>query len=457
MATGLLLPAVPQLPSPPLNYDQNQQSQLNNSLRLYLQQLNTAVGVNANSIANINSNFVNYTAPYSSAIATNVGAVLSQMVSVKDFGAVGDGVTNDTAAFAAARTVTNRYYIPNGTYVLDASPDPFLDCYTSGGSVRLIIGGTLYDCTNAFAGPLRYVAASATKTNIVHSQSNNIVQYWQDGGPHTATGFYRGLAVTTDSHWIQVQPATNGGETDLLFQRSTLNADPAGNRFNITFQENNDRLLFSYATSASGAPSFDTAMQIIAGPSGSLAFPALSLDMKQGYTIQTRDGGALRIQNYPTSDITQAIRDTTTGNVLQTTDKSVQTLAGVGMDTLLTTPSGVVGPKMWGGVFGDTGTAVAFPVAKNIWSTTGATQNQIIGTLRVAAQPSGSSGSYRESRFVFDGTTVTITDLVNTLPVGFVSTIAVSGTNLQFQGSYDGSLGGGYTVSVLIEWCGAGR
>ena len=44
-------PAVPQLPSPPLNYDQNQQSQLNNSLRLYLQQLNTAVEVNANSIA----------------------------------------------------------------------------------------------------------------------------------------------------------------------------------------------------------------------------------------------------------------------------------------------------------------------------------------------------------------------------------------------------------------------
>jgi hypothetical protein len=47
-------PAVPQFPSPPLNYDQNQQSQLNNSLSLYLQQLNTAVGVNANSIASTN-------------------------------------------------------------------------------------------------------------------------------------------------------------------------------------------------------------------------------------------------------------------------------------------------------------------------------------------------------------------------------------------------------------------
>lgn len=50
-ANATVTPAVPQLPAPPANYDQGQQSQLNNTLRLYLQQLNTAVGVNANNIA----------------------------------------------------------------------------------------------------------------------------------------------------------------------------------------------------------------------------------------------------------------------------------------------------------------------------------------------------------------------------------------------------------------------
>ena len=376
---------------------------------------------------------------------------------VLDFGAVGDGVTNDTAAFILARAVNTRYFIPSGTYLLDASPDVWTDCFQAAGNTFIKIGATTYTVSNAFAGRLRYSVGSNVLTYIVDAVTNNNVIGIQNSQPGTATYFTRGLAFTTDSHFIQAQPATNGGSTDLLFQRSTLNADPAGNRFNFTFEENNDRLLLSYATTASGAPAFDTAMQVIAGTTPSLVFPALILSMKQGYTIQTRALGALVIQNYPTSDTAQAIRDATTGNVLQTTDKSVQTLAGVGMDTLLTTPLGVVGPKMFGGLFGDTGTATAFPVTKNIWSTTGATRNQVIGSLKVAAQPSGAAGSYRESRFVFDGTTVTITDLVNTLPGGLVSTIAVSGTNLQFQGSYDGSLGAGYTVTVLIEWCGAAR
>lgn len=222
------------------------------------------------------------------AVATTVQTKLRESVSVKDFGAVGDGVANDTAEFALARAVTNRYHIPTGSYVLDASPDPFLDCFTSGNGVTLIVGGVSYDCSNAFAGPLRYVAASATKTNIVHAKTGNVIQYWQDGGEGTATGFYRGLAFTTDSHWVQAQPSTNGGSTDILWQRSTLNADPGGNRFNETFDEANDRLLFSYATTASGSPSFDTFFRCYAGTAAAIDFPALAPTFKQGWSMQNR-------------------------------------------------------------------------------------------------------------------------------------------------------------------------
>ena len=413
---------------------------------------------NISGINSVNAENVVYDPPFTGSVATNVEAALAQTISVKDFGAVGNGIANDTAAFTAARNASGgKYLVPAGTYLVDASPDVWADAFIAASNTFIKIGATTYTVSNAFAGRLRYRVASNVLTWITDAVTGNDIIGIQNSQPGTATYFKRGLAVTTDSHFIQCQPATNGGSTDLLFQRSTLNADPAGNRFNVTFEENNDRLLFSYATTASGAPAFDTAMQIIAGTSASLAFPALSLDMKQGYTIQTRALGALKIQNYPTSDTTQAIRDTTTGNVLQTIDKSVQTLAGVGMDTLLTTPSGVVGPKMWGGVFSDIGSASTFPVTKNIWSTTGATYNQIIGTLMVAAATSGGTVAYRETRFVFDGTTVTLTDLVNTLPGGLVSTIAVSGTNLQFQGSYGGGSGAGYTVTVMINWCGAGR
>jgi hypothetical protein len=230
-----------------------------------------------------------YTPAGTGAVATTVQTKLRESVSVLDFGAVSGGSTTvNDAAFAAARAVTDRYYIPTGTYALSASPDPFLDCFTSGNDVTLVIGGVSYDCSNAFAGPLRYVAASATKTNIVHAKTGNIIQYWQDGSPGTATGFYRGLAFTTDSHFAQVQPATNGGSTDLLFQRSTLNADPGGNRFNVTFEESVDRLLLNYATTASGSPSFDSMYRCYAGTSAAMDFPAIAPTFRQGWNMQNR-------------------------------------------------------------------------------------------------------------------------------------------------------------------------
>ena len=44
---------------------------------------------------------------------------LQETVSVKDFGAVGDGVTDDTAAFNSAIAASNYIYIPEGTYLVN--------------------------------------------------------------------------------------------------------------------------------------------------------------------------------------------------------------------------------------------------------------------------------------------------------------------------------------------------
>ena len=471
-----------------------------------------------------------YDPPFANAVQTNQEEVNSRYVSVKDFGAVGNGTSNDTAAFTAARTASNgRYFLPSGTYLVDASPDVWVDCFQAAGNTFIKIGATTYDVSNAFAGRLRYKVASNVLTWITDAVTGNDVIGMQNSQPGTATYFKKGLAFTTESHWAQAQPALNGGSTDLLYQRSRVNVqavvtgsitgttldvtgvtsgtvyvgatisgtgvtadttitalgtgsggigtytvstsqtvgsttltigDPAGNRFNQTFEESVDRLLHSFATSNAGFPSFDAYMLVIAGSNPSLNFPALPLMMNQGWQTQTRAGGALKLAFQPNAATTARLVDETSGNVLQKVNRSRIDMAGIALDTLLDTPSGVTQPRMWGGVYGDIGTDVdgTLPVTKNLWNTGGvANGNQVIGTLMVAIATSNGTVGYRETRFVFDGTTVTLTDLVNTLPVQVTATVAVSGTDLQFQASYAGGIGGGCTVTAMCNWCGAGR
>lgn len=64
---------------------------------------------------------VGHIASGTGAVATTVQAKLRESVSVKDFGAVGDGVTDDTAAIQSAITYLNslsggHLYFPSGTY-----------------------------------------------------------------------------------------------------------------------------------------------------------------------------------------------------------------------------------------------------------------------------------------------------------------------------------------------------
>lgn len=464
------------------------------------------------------------------AVLRNVQAkLLDYRKSVLDFGAVGDNVANDTAAFTKARTATGgAYHIPNGTYKLDATPDVFADNFTAGDSVSLNIADTLYDVSNAFAGRLRYLVASNVLTWLVDAKTGAYVMGLQNSGPGTATYFRRGLAFTNDSHFLQAQPATNGGQTDMLMQRSLLNtlgaitgsitgntltvtgvtsggvdvgalltgagitagtvitargtgtggvgtytvsivqavastaitvSDPAGNRFEISYEEGPDRWLYGYATTFAGFPNFDAFMYVYAGRNPSMQFPSLTAEFQQGYSVQTRALGALKYKVEPTAATRFTKYDVTSGNVLGYITKSYESFGGIYHDTLVDTPLGITAPRNWGGTFSDISTTEfpALPVTKNLWDSAGATRNIVIGKLIVAAQPSSAAGGYRESRFTFDGSTVSITDLVNTLPVQVVATLAVVGGRLQFQGSYAGGLGAGCTLSARVEFCGAGR
>ena len=61
-----------------------------------------------------------YTPAGTGAVATTVQAKLRESVSVKDFGAVGDGVTDDTAAIQAACTAALNVFFPSGSYLVSS-------------------------------------------------------------------------------------------------------------------------------------------------------------------------------------------------------------------------------------------------------------------------------------------------------------------------------------------------
>jgi parallel beta-helix repeat protein len=67
------------------------------------------------------SSVIGYLPPFTGSVATNLEAKLAQFISVKDFGATGDGTTDDTAAIQAALNAAPEYctvFFPYGNYII---------------------------------------------------------------------------------------------------------------------------------------------------------------------------------------------------------------------------------------------------------------------------------------------------------------------------------------------------
>ena len=76
-------------------------------------------------VSGVNAEDVVYDPPFTGAVQTNVEAKLAQIVSVTDFGAVGDGATDDTSAIQDAMdwvaTSKQALFFPSGTYLISDS------------------------------------------------------------------------------------------------------------------------------------------------------------------------------------------------------------------------------------------------------------------------------------------------------------------------------------------------
>ena len=107
--------------------------------------LNSGIEVMTNEtgvIGSTNASLVSYTAGFAGAVVQTVQTKLEQYISVKDFGAVGDGVTDDTAAIQAALDALpngGEVFVPEGTYIISAPLEilSFTRLYGAGEASRI--------------------------------------------------------------------------------------------------------------------------------------------------------------------------------------------------------------------------------------------------------------------------------------------------------------------------------
>ncbi len=118
-------------------------------------------------VINVDSSNVTFLQAGIGAVTRSVQSRLRDTVSVKDFGAVGDGVTDDTAAIQAALTQGKFVFLPQGTYLITAPID--LKTYAQAGLIgesymltKIKAGAAmtsvidLYDTTDIYAGIAEY-------------------------------------------------------------------------------------------------------------------------------------------------------------------------------------------------------------------------------------------------------------------------------------------------------------
>jgi hypothetical protein len=138
-----------------LTAGQNYKFVLKTSTEVTIATWDNITGINGTGIASNAENVV-YDPPFTGAVSTNVEAKLAQNVNVKDFGATGNGSTDDTAAIQAALNASTIVFFPQGNYLTSGiTLNQNQKIYGFGSSLTLsTTTGTLIQCYNS-ADPLQ--------------------------------------------------------------------------------------------------------------------------------------------------------------------------------------------------------------------------------------------------------------------------------------------------------------
>jgi hypothetical protein len=178
-----------------------------------------------------NASQVTYNPAGTGAVATNVQAKLRQTISVADFGAVGNGTTDDTVAFQTAATAASGkdIEVPAGTYKITGNTN-VAGNFVCSGDVDIPVVGSTTVATNVRSGLLALSKVSTGKYNtavgrwaMVNNTTGEQNSAYGVDALYTNTSGFGNVAL--GSH-AMVYNTTGSNNVGIGIQ--TLEGDPAG-------------------------------------------------------------------------------------------------------------------------------------------------------------------------------------------------------------------------------------
>jgi hypothetical protein len=177
------------------------------------------------------SDMVGFIGAAPSAVAITVQTKLRDIVSVTDFGAVGDGITNDTAAISAANSFAGGKFVPAGIFDITAPSTDLSGPFYGEGQIRDAANNNRAPWFSAISSP----PSSVGNFDSVETAFNGDLSKTQIAMEHRVTGvatlgqptsgyLYRPEAfpffgyLYNSSGWNQ-STNSNSGRTGVAFQR----------------------------------------------------------------------------------------------------------------------------------------------------------------------------------------------------------------------------------------------